>query len=93
MISEPGSTRSVRSKSLAPTGPEVRFDDPANESTLRHLGFTYSEGGTTTAFYVRDDTNEGDGSIVGSAFGQVEGWLFGDGFETGDTSRWSTTVE
>jgi hypothetical protein len=37
-------------------------------------------------------TGEGDGSVVGYSVGQPQGWLFGDGFESGTTAAWSFTV-
>jgi hypothetical protein len=46
--------------------------------------------GVKTAVYVKDDVDEGDGSVVGRALGQaLPASVFADGFESGDTGAWS----
>ena len=77
---------------ITPSPIETEFVDPVTHGSLRHPDFVLSDYGATTVVYVADDTNEGDGSVVGTAFGQPIGWIFADAFETGDTSRWSVTV-
>ena len=59
---------------------------------MRTPGLSLGFGGTLTVVYIKDDTVEGDGAVVGRSFGMPDPPFFADGFETGDTSRWDQTV-
>jgi hypothetical protein len=77
---------------ITPSRAEVQLNDPTGDPTLRGMSFVLSNDGAITAVFVKDDTNEGDGSVNGYALGQPEGWLFFDGFESGDITAWSATM-
>jgi len=78
---------------VVPTGAEVTLSDATGNPTLRHTVAALSDGGALTAVYVKDDPLEGDGSVVGFSVDQPEeGWLFGDGFERGNTAVWSVAI-
>ena len=58
-------------------------------SNVRTPGLALGEDGSLTVVYSRDDRVEGDGSVLGRAFEAPEPPMFADGFESGDTTRWS----
>jgi len=77
---------------LGPVGGESLVNDPAGDPSLRSLAAALADDGAFTAVYVKDDVDEGDGSVVARALNQSAGSIFSDGFESGDTSAWSVVV-
>ena len=73
-----------------PGDPDLQLSSAG--SSVRQMDAAVSPFGALTTVFVRDDMLEGDGSVVGYSLFQPQGWLFGDGFETGTTSAWSFAV-
>ena len=71
---------------LGPAGGEALVNDTTGNPSLRSLAAALADDGAFTAVYVKDDVNEGDGSVVARVLSQSVGSIFSDGFESGDFS-------